>query len=380
MSRSATAAVHVAAAFLPRELRNRYREQWMGELRDASDVGVSTAEIARGSLAFAATYTRPISSWAHVSDGAVALCVRFALALSFSSALVSISQYSSLATPSESVDPSAAGVVLEASTQLLAAFMLLAPLLSLVVVFAARGTDSRVRLSVGLLVLASVAPLMQPGIDSLLPPEGIFYTSPGTVVFPVAIALVAVAGTILARKYRSLALPPVPERLSRRLLTSAVAGVLVGVIVVAGFVTMTEMWDARTPLKFGLPLTEANRATFTEWLLLKFRFEEMVSTIFGTWIIAGLVVACLIAASGFSHRATRLRSIVLFGTVILSGAVFYGGIITLLQMATEPTVSTSVLLLMAAGRWSLIAIATTAVLRTSRQPDSLRMPDQVANL
>jgi len=362
MSRLATAAVRIAAAFLPKELRIRYREQWMGDLRDASDVGVSTAGIARGSLAFAATYTRPLSSWAHVSDRT--LWVRVAVALSFSSAIVSISQYSIFAISSGSDSSSAAGLVVLASTQLLAAFMVLAPLLSLVVVFAARGTESRLRLSVCLLVVATVIPMTRPGIALLLP-GGDFYTSPATVVFPIAIALVIAAGTILARMYHPFARTKVPQRLSRRLLTSAIAGLLMVVVVVAGLMSMTGVWEARTPLVFGLPLNEANRALYTQWLQLKFQFEGLVSTIFGLWIVVGLSVACLMAASGFSCRATRQRSTMMLGMVILSSAVTFGSIIALLQMSTGPTVSTSIELLIAAGRWGLVGIIMTAILRTS---------------
>jgi len=362
MSRLATAAVRIAAAFLPKELRIRYREQWMGDLRDASDVGVSTAGIARGSLAFAATYTRPLSSWAHVSDRT--LWVRVAVALSFSSAIVSISQYSIFAISSGSDSSSAAGLVVLASTQLLAAFMVLAPLLSIVVVFAARGTESRLRLSVCLLVVATVIPMTRPGIALLLP-GGDFYTSPATVVFPIAIALVIAAGTILARMSHPFARTKVPQRLSRRLLTSAIAGLLMVVVVVAGLMSMTGVWEARTPLVFGLPLNEANRALYTQWLQLKFQFEGLVSTIFGLWIVVGLSVACLMAASGFSSRATRQRSTMMLGMVILSSAVTFGSIIALLQMSTGPTVSTSIELLIAAGRWGLVGIIMTAILRTS---------------
>ena len=367
MSRLATAAVRVAAAFLPKELRIRYGEQWMGDLRDASDVGVSTAGIARGSLAFAATYTRPLSSWAHVSDRT--LWVRVAVALSFSSAIVSISQYSIFAISSGSDASSAAGLVVLASTQLLAAFMVLAPLFSLGVVFAARGTESRLRLSVCLLVVATVIPMTRPGIALLLP-GGDFYTSPATVVFPIAIALVIAAGTILARMSHPFARTKVPQRLSRRLLTSAIAGLLIMVVVVAGLMSMTGVWEARTPLVFGLPLNEANRAFYTQWLQLKFQFEGLVSTIFGLWIVVGLSVACLMAASGFSSRATRQRSTMMLGIVMLSSAVIFGGISALLQMSTGPTVTTSIELLIAAGRWGLVGIIMTAILRTSAHSTS----------
>ncbi|MES2093806.1 MAG: hypothetical protein V4531_08360 [Actinomycetota bacterium] len=335
----------------------------MGDLRDASEVGVSTAEIARGSLAFAATYTRPLSRWSQVSDRTAALWVRVAVALSFSSAIVSISQYSIFATSSGSDSSSIAGLVVLASTQLLAAFMVLAPLLSLVVVFTTRGTEGRLRLSVSLLAVATVLPMTRPGIALLLP-GGDYYTSPATVVFPIAIALVIAAGTILTRMYHPFARPKVPQRLSRRLLISTIAGLLVVAIVVAGSVSMTGVWEARTPLVFGLPLNEENRAFYTQWVQLKFQFERMVSMIFGLWIVVGLAIACLIAASGFSSRATRQRSTMMLGIVIFSSAVTFGGIFALLQMATGPTVTTSIELLIAAGRWGLVGIIITAILRT----------------
>jgi hypothetical protein len=363
MSRSATTAVRIAAAFLPRELRIRYREQWLGDVRDASDVGVSTAEIARGSLAFAATYTRPLFNWPNIAHWVAARWVRLAVALSFSSAIVSISQYPSVVTSSGVDDWSAAGLVVVASTQLLAAFLVLASLLSLVVVFATRGTENRVRLSVGLFVLATVLPMTRTGIDSSLSFVGNPYVGPGTVVFPIAIALVIAAGTILVRMYRSSARPNVPRRLSHRLLTSMSAGLLIVVVAAAGFISMTGAWDARIPLVFGLPLNQANRAAYTQWVMLKFQFEDLVSTIFGVWIIAGLVVACLMAASGFSSRANRQRSTVMFGTVVFSSAVAFGSIINFLPIAEGSTVSTWMELLMAAGRWGLIGLVTAAILR-----------------
>lgn len=365
MSRSATAAINIAAAFLPKELRKRYREQWTGDLRDASDVGVSAADIARGSFVFAATYIRPMSSWAHISSRADGLLVRLAVALSFSSAVVSISQYASLMTSTGSADWSGAGLVLLASTQSLTAFTALAPLLSLVVVFATRGTDSRLRLSVSLLALASVLPLTQPGIDNLLTQGGPFFTSLGSIVFLLAAALVIAAGTLLVRFYRSFARPENMQKLSHRLLTSSIGGLLIGIAVTSGLVALFGVWEARKPLVFGLPVNEANRDAFAQWLLLKFQFETFISTVFGLWVVAGLIVACLIAASGFSARATGRRSAIILGVVALTGTVFYGGIMALLQMSTGNSASTSIELLMTAGRWGLIGITTSAIVGTS---------------
>lgn len=59
MSAPSENVVRFAATLLPAPMRDRYREQWLGELRDAEEVGIPRAEIAMAALTFAASLDRP---------------------------------------------------------------------------------------------------------------------------------------------------------------------------------------------------------------------------------------------------------------------------------------------------------------------------------
>jgi hypothetical protein len=53
LSRVAQAVVSLASAALPVGTRARYREQWLADLRDAHELGLSEASVARGAVGFA---------------------------------------------------------------------------------------------------------------------------------------------------------------------------------------------------------------------------------------------------------------------------------------------------------------------------------------
>jgi hypothetical protein len=53
LSRVAQAVVSLASAALPATTRERYREQWLADLRDAHELGLSEASVARGAVGFA---------------------------------------------------------------------------------------------------------------------------------------------------------------------------------------------------------------------------------------------------------------------------------------------------------------------------------------
>jgi len=50
--------IGVAAALLPPYIRDRYREQWLADLRDASEAGIRSSEIIVGAFVFGATINR----------------------------------------------------------------------------------------------------------------------------------------------------------------------------------------------------------------------------------------------------------------------------------------------------------------------------------
>jgi hypothetical protein len=365
VSQSARLIVRFAAALLPLRSRERYREQWLGELRDAPALGIRASEIAIGSVAFAATLDRPMPGGTRMTADVLARRSRWAVALSLSAAIVAISQYASVVTMSERMDTNAYGFLVFVASTLLTAYAVIAPIVALVAVLATRGVVRRVRVAVGLLALASVLPVFRGAIDERIPSGiGSAYLTPGMVVFPAAVALVAVAGVALWRETRALesGTRPRSERFPHRLLYSSLGGVVVAVTVALGFADTVTMWAARTPLFFGYAFTAANRAEFEEWLTLKVRGEDVVSTVFGTWIIVGIAIALSIAASGLSRRSTARRSVTLAVGMLCIILVSYGGLVTFLQLATpniRPTVPVDLVMLV--GRWGLIAVVLITI-------------------
>jgi len=362
VSQSAGLVVRFAAALLPLHSRERYREQWLGELRDAPAVGIRASEIAIGSLAFAATLARPMPGGARTTVEVATRRSRWAVGLSVSAAIVAISQYASVVTVNGLTGTGAYGFAIFVASTLLAAYAMLAPLVALVTVLATRGVAGRVRAAVGLFALASVMTAFRGAIDNRIPSDGIAYLTPGTIVYLAAVALVAVAGVVLWPEYRPLEPRPRPERRSRRLLSSAVGGCVVAVTVVLGFADTIALWAARTPLMFGDALTDSNRAEFEEWLTLKITGEQAVSTLLGAWVVVGLAAACVIAASGLSLRSTARRTTALSLGALCVILVSYGGIVTFLQLMTSSiTPSVPADLLMLVGRWGLIVVALVMV-------------------
>jgi hypothetical protein len=364
VSQSARLIVRFAAALLPVHSRERYREQWLGELRDAPELGIRASEIAIGSVAFVATLARPMPGGTRMTADVVARRSRWAVALSLSAAIVAISQYASVVTVSETANSGGVSFVVFLVSTLLTAYPVIAPIVALGAVLATRSVARLVRVAVGLLTLASVLPVFRGAIDRIPSGIGSEYLTPGMIVYPAAVALLALAGATLWRECRARQSATLtrPERFPRRLLYSTVGGLVVAVTVALGFADTITMWAARTPLVFGDAFAAANRAEFEEWLTLKVRFEDMVSTVFGTWIIVGIAIAVAIAASGLSRRSTARRSVTLAVGVLCLILVSYGGLVIFLQLAT-PTITPSVPvdLVMLVGRIGLIALVLVMV-------------------
>jgi hypothetical protein len=366
VSQSARLIVRFAAALLPVHSRERYREQWLGELRDAPALGIRASEIAIGSVAFVATLSRPMSGGTRMTADVLTRRSRWTVALSLSAAIVAISQYASVVTMSEPINTGPVSFAVFVASTLLTAYAVLAPIIALVTVLATRGVARRVRVAVGLLALASVLPTFRGAIDDRIPSGhiGSQYLTPGMTVYPAAVSLVALAGAALWREIRAHqpATRPQSERFFRRLLYSGLGGLVVAVSVALGFADTVTMWAARTLPVFGYAFTPANRAEFEEWLTLKVRFEDMVSTVLGTWIFVGIAIALAIAVSGLSRRSTARRSVTVAVGVLCIILVSYGGLVIFLQLATSnitPTVPVDLVMLV--GRWGLIALVLITI-------------------
>jgi hypothetical protein len=95
----ARATVKVAARLLPRDMRDRYREQWLADLRDASEHDIPISQIAIGSLSFAAIVNRPpFPGLRTPTQDGVLRRSRPAVALALSTALLALSQYANFAS------------------------------------------------------------------------------------------------------------------------------------------------------------------------------------------------------------------------------------------------------------------------------------------
>ncbi|HEY8914188.1 hypothetical protein [Lacisediminihabitans sp.] len=363
MITSPTLIVRVAAALLPRHSRDRYREQWLGELRDAPGVGIRASEIAIGSIAFAATLARPVPGRARVTIESVTRRSRLAVGLSLSAAIVAITQYAIVGTGDGRTGPDLYDSAVLTLSTYLAVYSILAPVVALVMVLATRGVTSRVRVGVALLVLASAVSALRDVINwQFLLDSGVPFISAANLVYLAAIALVIVAGSNLWREYRPLGPNPRPEPRSRSLLLSALGGFVVAAVFVLGFADASIVWAARAPLRFNLAFTDANRATFEDWLTLKVKFEDLVATMLSAWLIVGLVIACVLALSGFNRHSNPRRVKALSLAVVCLALLSYGAVVGFLKLAESsvaPTLPVDVVMLVA--RWGLVAIVLVLV-------------------
>jgi len=362
MSTAATVIVRLAAALLPQHSRDRYREQWLGELRDAPGIGIRASEIAVGSLAFVATVARPLPSRAHPTVEAVARRSRWGVGLALSAAIVAISQYANVATGDGRTGPDPYDSAVLSVSIYLALFSVLAPMLGLGIVLSTRGVTPRVRLGVGVLVLASAVASLREVINSrFVLDSGVPFISPANLVYLAAAALVVLAVWTLWRDLPARPNRPLVARFRSRL-ASMLGGVAVAAGIVLGWADASSLWAARMPLKFNLELTDSNRVVFEDWLTLKLSFETLVSTLLGSWLIIGLFIACLVALTGFSRLATPRRVAALSLAVFCVAMLSYGAIVGFLALAESslaPTLPVDVVLLVA--RWGLVAIILVMV-------------------
>src|SRR4051812_18762581 len=83
--------IRAAARTLPAAIRDRYREQWLADARDATDAGLRPASIALAAVSFAVSYDRPLP-W----SGRSAASPRLAAALALSAAVLGISSFATI--------------------------------------------------------------------------------------------------------------------------------------------------------------------------------------------------------------------------------------------------------------------------------------------
>lgn len=361
-----TRIVKLAAASLPRSLRDRYREQWLADIRDAAQQGMRPAEIALGSAAFAFTVGRPLLSRRRLTPRDLDRRVRIARQLALSSALVGLSQYASVAAGYGLAAGSIPDQAALAMAALLMAYAVLGSALALLLVLGTPGVPTRSRWSVAILAAASASPIVQSSINSDV---GAFWSPAlqlSAIVYLVGTILVII-GLLLIREPRRATAPQL-----RAAIAAAIAILLIGVATLADAVVL---WTLREPLQFGDGPRTADNPLYVQWLQLQEQFESLMASTFVWW---GVGLAALIAAFVLyaivrplkSNEIVRLSVGVAAVTVLAGGGLL--GFLQLAQLGIVPPVEVVGILIV--GRLALLSaplLAAGARVASAGRSDSL---------
>ncbi|TBN57394.1 hypothetical protein EYE40_08280 [Glaciihabitans arcticus] len=353
MSAVARLAVRVAVRMLPSSMRDRYREQWAADLRDAAEAGIRPSEIAMGSLAFAVSVDRPVIETRAVSTGATQRRSRLAAGLALSAALLGLSQYASIVTFGGLVGHGVIDFAMFIGSGLLTVYTVLAVLASITLSFT-RGVPGAVRLAVWLLALASAAPLAYATIGSGLEDVDNPYLTPATAAYLVAAVLIAAAAVLLVRAFavreastghpRSVAL---------------LGGVLVAAAVAAGVLGAVRHWSTRAPYVEMEGISAEARAELSAAII---RYDGAVDVVFVVWAIVGAVLATMVVAFGFKGGATTGGVVVITAAALCAALLANGAILTFLQLLVRDVdASLVVAALLLVARYGIIALCLIGV-------------------
>jgi hypothetical protein len=357
VSPAADRAVRLAVALLPKRARERYREQWAGELRDAATLDIRQSEIATGALRVAASVERPMPAWFRMTPP------RLALALALSAALVSLSEWVSMVPvqrftgPSWEIEPGSIG------TSPLIAWVVVVPAVAVILAMASRRTSARARFSVGLLAVACYLPFLRHAIDDRVPSASWTpYFSTGTATYAIAAVLTVIAMFLSWRELHPRVWTAQELAARTRVLRAGLAAAAVAVVVATCSLNAFAAWASRTPPAFGQPVSMANRMEFEQWVTLKVQAETFVANLLTGWVVAGIVAALLVAAFGFSTRSTLKRTGALALGTLCVALISHGGVILFLQMMTVTTVApVPADIPLTAGRIGVIVVVLFAV-------------------
>ncbi len=337
MSR-ATKVVAFAARLLPKELRDRYREQWLADLRDADEAGIDPAEVVWGSLAFVATVNRPILPSLRRPDAAGrARRARLAGALALSTAVLGLSQFGHVFVGGVTGD-TVRDFAVFLTIGLMGLYFALATIGAVSIVVITRHIGTRVRTAVGMLVLASCAPLVQLGIDGLAY-DGV-NSQLGYLAYQYSAYAIATVFVVVALRLLWLDLAGVAaERRPTSIRAVALAAVAVLAAALLCVVPATFVWLSRTlPVfnwesmgysgttgpdgTFVLEEIPATRAMYEEWLWINEQVEQLV-----TWGFVTLTASVVLLAAAVIVLSLRAR---MRPSVLAAAAI---GVILLLSAA-----------------------------------------------
>jgi len=299
--------IRLAAALLPRATRDRYREQWLADYRDAEAEGLSPSGIAWGALAFALTAPRPGPA---IAVDPVRMR-RLAFAVSLAAALIGLTYYPSWGYGLGLLAPLAAvWFVLDAVVLAVQALGTLAAI-SLI---AGRGASRAERWSAAMLALAATSPLAADAISRVAWNDGDYfvdlYVYPATAAYLAAVVLIV--GAIAVRRPRVTRPRPRPR-------TIALGAAAIAALGAALWALAASIWFTRAPLV----APELGSTLYGEWLELKTAYEAHVTAVLvgSAGVAVALVVAVVVI--GIAHRAVDLR----IAVVIAAFALTWGWIL-----------------------------------------------------
>jgi hypothetical protein len=349
-----TRIVRIAAGSLPARLRDRYREQWLADVRDAREQNLRPAQIALGSLAFAITVGRPLPKRGESTPAQVDRRARIARGVALASALLGLSQYASMASGEYLGDNLVPGLPVFVMSTLLLAFAALGSVAALVLVIATRGVSTRTRWAVVLFVAASASPIAQ---TSIIADVGVSWNPalhPSAIAYIVGVLLVAI-GLVLVRGPRPLR--------ATRIRTSIVAGSAVLLVAAATFTDAVTVWSLRAPLLFEAGPRTPGNPIYVQWLHLKAQFEALVTSVFARWGVGVILLVTAFVAFAIVRRlssAEIVRLAVGVGALVLMAG---GGLLGFLQLGEASVVPNGEIpVVLTVGRLVLVA----AILSASR--------------
>lgn len=361
MSSAAEQTVALAVRMLPRELRERYREQWAADLRDAAEVGISPGSVAIGALSFAATVDRPLPpSIRNPGPDGVRHRGRLALALALSATLLGFTRYLDMRDTGRVVSEPIY-FVLTVSEALFAAWMVFAPVVAVLTVAITRQMPARIRIAVIVLALVAIATLLQ--VRAVLEVAPHFYFPYEEVTHPLALTLITVAVLAWVLAGAVLRESPLSRRAARRrigttLIAAGAVGAL-GSLVVASAVTT---WVSRTPIVFGAIVGPDNQEWYEEWLAVKLAAEGVAHRVL---VASGVAVALLVVAlivGGVVFRWSRARIVVVTCAMGVLIAVGYSGLSTFFGLYTGTAAAVlDPLAVLVIARFCLVAVVLVGV-------------------
>ena len=314
--------IRAAARTLPAAIRDRYREQWLADARDAAEAGLSPASIAFAAVTFAVTHDRPLPARsARTSDPARRS--RLAVGLALSAALLALSVYPRVAF--HGLTDLAAWDFARFFVGMLAlAYGVLAPITALVLV---RGR--RARLAVVLLAVACTSPVLVSVIDGALPWQwsANLYVTPGSAAFLLTAALILTACAILWK--------PAPATTLRAPL---LGGLAVWLIAGLGLAYANSIaWSEEVPLA----VIAQDPAFWDEWQVMRQQHEAIVTGALWGWGAIATLLGIVVILIGRRMRGPDTAA--LAGVAVAISLLGASGVFGLLELGIADSVHPALL-------------------------------------